>query len=254
MNNQNKEKNLNKLEGKTFVIFGATGGIGEGLTKGLFEAGAKLALGARNSDNLLKLKIALGNPKNVVSYGVDAGKLERVADFLATADKNLGPIDAVINTVGTWQKVNRQTELEEAAKNFQALVEGILQPTFNIGFAAQQYFANRGKGTIINLSSWVAEQPDLPDNVVYRGVKVAGEVILESLRREWFLAKKPSLRIVNLRPALVDTPENRRSFPNLAAEEWKKAVQPAALAEFIVNHFDQADFAGNHFFPSQLVV
>ncbi|MDQ0063340.1 SDR family oxidoreductase [Paenibacillus harenae] len=101
---------MNKLFGKTIVVAGATGGIGEGVTKLLLQHGAKVVALSRNEEKLEQLRAYLS--------GVDTGNLitlqenldQDLAGSREVSDRlkeQFGHFDGAIVTIGNWGAANR---------------------------------------------------------------------------------------------------------------------------------------------------
>ncbi|MDQ0114872.1 SDR family oxidoreductase [Paenibacillus harenae] len=101
---------MNKLFGKTIVVAGATGGIGEGVTKLLLQHGAKVVALSRNEEKLEQLRAYLS--------GVDTGNLITLKENLdqdqagsrEVSDRlkeQFGHFDGAIVTIGNWGAANR---------------------------------------------------------------------------------------------------------------------------------------------------
>lgn len=81
----------------TFVVLGASGGIGSCLATRLRKAGHAVLLASRASDRLDQLAAKLDSPKTEV----DAKNLDAVEACFATAVEKYGRIDGVANCVGS---------------------------------------------------------------------------------------------------------------------------------------------------------
>lgn len=91
------------FQGQTWLVTGATGGIGKAIALGAAKRGAKVFAAGRNEAALKALE-AEGGP-NIVAMCFD---LERVADNLALAEamaKRVERIDVLVNNVGKLEHV-----------------------------------------------------------------------------------------------------------------------------------------------------
>ncbi len=91
----------NDISGKVVVITGASSGLGEATARHLAPLGAKLVLGARRTDRLEKLvaeiKAARGE---AIAVATDVTKASDVEKLVATAIKQFGKIDVLVNNAG----------------------------------------------------------------------------------------------------------------------------------------------------------
>ncbi len=81
----------------SYVVFGATGGIGESLCRRLASRGARLTLAGRNVEKLQMLADEL----NASAYPLDATRFEEVDACVEHAIQSHGRLDGVANCVGS---------------------------------------------------------------------------------------------------------------------------------------------------------
>jgi NAD(P)-dependent dehydrogenase (short-subunit alcohol dehydrogenase family) len=82
---------------RSYVVFGATGGIGERLCRRLSSHGARLVIAGRTSDSLQRLADEL----DATAYPLDATRFEEVQACVAKAVELHGRVDGVANCVGS---------------------------------------------------------------------------------------------------------------------------------------------------------
>lgn len=140
-----------RLEGKTAIITGATGGIGEATAKRFLEEGAKVMLVGRSAGKLDETRKRLGEFENVASAIADAAdEAATRAAVQATVD-TFGGVDILLANAGTEGNCAPIESLE--VKEFESVLS-----TNVIGvWLAMKYcvepMKKRGKGSIIALSS-----------------------------------------------------------------------------------------------------
>lgn len=247
---------MKKLEGKTIVVIGATGDIGSVLCKCFFEAGANIVLGARSKENLIQIQNSFDLGKTDVrersmNLSTDANKPVEVDNLLKAAFGKFGRVDAVILSVGTWQRLGIDDKYEDAAKSFDFLYNSIFKPTAVAAFVAQKFLREHGGGLIVNISSHVAVRPYLKGNLSYGPMKAASRHLMFSLIAE---LANTLVRITDIQPALVDTPKNRAALPQVKEDEWKGAVKPGSIADWITENIDNNDILPEKLFESKVKV
>ena len=240
---------MQNLEGKTVIFFGATGGIGESVCKELQTIGANLTLVARNSDKLEKLKSEL-KEKDVLAVSADAGNLADVKKVFTESQEKFGQIDAVIISVGTWQQTSLKNSAEEIVAANDKLEISIAKPVIVVGAVAQEIFRSQGRGTIFHMSSHAAEK-FLEGNLAYAGAKAKASRFILNLGEE---LKGTGVRTCDIRPALVDTPQNRQAFPDYSEAQWSTAVQPVDIARFIAEEINNPNIPAIKYFESGITV
>jgi 2-deoxy-D-gluconate 3-dehydrogenase len=139
------------LEGRVAVVTGGNGGIGRGLAIGLGEAGAAVAILARNEDKnretLAHLQ-ALGVRACTVALDVtDRAALKPAIDEV---ERTLGPIDILINNAGIALTGGA---LRGTVEDWDRVIETNLNSCFILSRIAAQSMAPRRTGKIINIAS-----------------------------------------------------------------------------------------------------
>ncbi len=236
-----------KLDGKKAIIVGASGGIGSAITRALHAEGAIVVLAARTKEKLDALAAELGERTLVVP--TDASNPGEVKDLFEAAQKALGRIDAVIISAGSWARLSPTDNLRQAEDLISFHYRGIFLPTFFVSFAAQQLFSKQRGGLIANISSHAAIQPELPNNLSYGPMKAATRHLMLSLRQE---LKGTGVRVTDIEPAIVNTPDNLKWLDT--PKKQADAVQPEAIAEWLIDHFDDPEIPTEILFDSKVVV
>ena len=85
-----------RLEGKTALITGATGGIGEATARGFLSEGANVMLVGRSAEKLDATRTRLGSNDNVQQFVADA------TDEAATAEA----VTATVETFGAEESAS----------------------------------------------------------------------------------------------------------------------------------------------------
>lgn len=240
---------MKKLEGKNIIVVGATGDIGSVLCKRFVEEGAQVVLAARNPENLARLEKELG--QNSWIRQTDAEDMIDIEALFQESTEKYGKIDAVVISVGTWDRLSKDDDFEQAERMQEKHHEAIFKPVFNVGFVAQKFFQKQDEGLIVNIDSHVSVRPFLKGNLSYLPMKGAGRLFMLGLIAELADTK---VRITDLQPSLVNTPKNRESLPKLTEEDWAKAVQPEEIADWIIDNFDNPDIPAERLFEGKIRV
>lgn len=145
--------NLFDLTGKKAVVVGGAGGIGQAIAEGLAEAGAQVMISSRKEDSLKRAQKEIKDKTGLdILYCVgDAGQESDVEHLLATAVKEMGTVDILVNSQG-FNKKFPGTEFPGDVwdQMFNANVKSIMFTCKHFG----KYFKdNNVHGKIINLSS-----------------------------------------------------------------------------------------------------
>ena len=241
------------LNGKTVVIAGATGGIGDPISRILHERGANLVLFARTEEKLRALENSLGGSRTRIVVG-DACDADKVTEALETARSAFGSIHSVVITVGTWGRLSLKETVNEAEESFDHLYKAILKPTEVMGFGAIKALdEQKAGGTLFHLSSHAAVRAALPGNLSYGPLKKAAEDFFTRAIEE--LGSR-HVRIVHIRPAIVNTPDLQKMLAGDPDKEKKlqMAVQPETIGKWIADHLSDLELLESIPFNSELVL
>lgn len=138
------------LTGKTALVTGATGGIGEGIARAFHEAGATVAISGRQMEKLEALAAALGERVHVVPCDLaDRGAVSKLIDEAAG---KMGRVDILVNNAGLT-KDNLFMVMKD--EQWDDVIAVNLTSTFMLSRAAARHMlrSKSGYGRIINISS-----------------------------------------------------------------------------------------------------
>lgn len=192
------------LAGKTYVLFGASSGLGRGVALKLATAGVNLVLAARRTTllNEIALKATLAGSEVSVITG-DISQPEDVQTVLQDAIAHFTTVDVWINFVGVgaigpfWD-----IPVEDHARLIDVNLKGLI---FSSHGALRQ-FRTQGYGTLINLGSIDSEVP-LAYQASYSaskaGVLSLGRVLNEELR---LADLSDTIKVSTIMPWALDTP------------------------------------------------
>jgi NAD(P)-dependent dehydrogenase (short-subunit alcohol dehydrogenase family) len=204
------------LAGEVAVVIGATGVLGGSLAEGLAEAGAQVAVLGRNAERgEARAKTIESRGGRAAFFRVDAASRGSLAEAHSKIGVALGHPTILLNAAGgndpkvtvTPENPFENLALEAWHANFDLnLVGGVLLPCQEFGPAMCQ----RGKGSIINISSVAAHLP-LSRVVAYSAAKAAVLNLSLFLAREW--ATK-GVRVNTITPGFFPAEQNRRLLFN----------------------------------------
>jgi gluconate 5-dehydrogenase len=170
------------LEGKSALLTGGAGGIGEALAFALCSAGATTAICDLNLAQAEKVAAELmAKGLKAKAFALDLTNVEsirRCADAVATA---FGKIDILVNCGGINK---REGFLDVEEKTYDRIMNVNLKGTFFITQAVVPYMIKAGGGKIVNLSSHNA-QGMLGGVSVYGASKSGVSALTRSMAIEW---------------------------------------------------------------------
>jgi NAD(P)-dependent dehydrogenase (short-subunit alcohol dehydrogenase family) len=172
-------KNGSNIRGTVVAITGAARGIGLATAAALHKAGARVAIG--DIDAELASQAAAGLGDDVPALPLDVTDTDSFRHFLVAAERELGPLDVLINNAGIMPIGPLLDEPHELAKRVMEInVLGVLA---GMKLALPAMLA-RGRGHIVNVAS-VAGKAPVPGGASYAASKAAIVSLTETARVEF---------------------------------------------------------------------
>jgi glucose 1-dehydrogenase len=140
-----------KLSGKVAAITGAARGIGKACAKRFLDDGVKVVVSDVDAEGLAATAAELARPDALRTVVGNVAKRADVDQLVATAAKEFGRLDIMVNNAGVAR--NRDL-LEISEEEFDEIIGINLKGAFfGVQAAAKQMIAQGGGGVIINMSS-----------------------------------------------------------------------------------------------------
>jgi NADP-dependent 3-hydroxy acid dehydrogenase YdfG len=208
-------------EDPVLLITGASSGIGEATARAASEAGYRLVLGARRTDELERLAEELGGPQRAVTRRCDVTEWEDQEALVGAALGSFERLDAVFANAGFGAK---RGFLEESVEHWRSMV---LTNVFGVALtirAALPHMLGANAGHFLITSS-VAGRRGVPGSL-YSATKWAATAIGEALRQELRqMHENETIRVTLIEPGMVDTPFfDDRPERALEADDIARAV------------------------------
>ncbi|MEP9379036.1 SDR family oxidoreductase [Aquabacter sp. CN5-332] len=174
-----------QLQGKSAIITGANQGLGKAIAIGFAQAGANIALCARNEALLqavaAEIAPTLQSGQKMTVMTVDVSSVDAVHDFVDIAMREIGPIEILVNNAGTYGPIGPIETLDWA--EWVRAIEINMLGSIIMCRALLPYLKERRRGKIIQLSGGGATNP-MPNFTAYAVSKVAVVRFAESLAEE----------------------------------------------------------------------
>lgn len=223
-------KQVKSVSGKVVAITGGARGIGKATATALARRGARVAIGDLDVELAEQTARELGGGVIALPLDVtDRGSFER---YLDAAEKELGPVDVLINNAGIMPVGPLVEESDETARIMVDInLHGVLTGT-KLAMARMQ---RREGGHIVNVASQ-AGKAGLPGGATYCATKHAVVGLSEAVRAE---GRDHGIEVSCVMPAVVNT----ELAAGLQQTRGVKTLEPEDVAEAIVeaietNRFD----------------
>ncbi len=173
---------MSSLQGKTYLLTGATGSIGRAIATKLASEGARMLLHyGRNHDAAHDLAHEIGN--DAVPIAADLGKSDAPTKLWNKAAESAGRIDGLINNAGILSSVSIEAPLEDWHAVWTRDVQINLQAPADLCRAALNHFSAEGGGKIVNIASRAAQGGYRDDAMSYGATKAALVNLTQSIAR-----------------------------------------------------------------------
>jgi short-subunit dehydrogenase len=188
------------------VVTGASSGIGAALVAEFACSGASVTMVARREAAMTALAARVGGRTQL--FAVD---LAQPADptlalaFVGPAQERFGPVDVLINNAGV--QIVEPAEEHDPAELLAMLRLNLTVPML-LTRALLPGMLERGRGTIVNVSSMAALAPT-PGMWGYNACKGGLAAASESLRGE---LRRTGVHVLTVYPGPVDTPMSRAGY------------------------------------------
>lgn len=221
------------------MITGATGGLGNAISKGLARHGANLIVVGRDESKLNKLKseIKSQTSKSVLVAPFDLNKIDEIGNFFSETIKRAGNIDVLINCAG----INLRGQAEHInIEDWNKVLTINLSACF---FLSQAFCKHRisagGGGKIVNIGSLMCKVAR-PTTTPYAASKGGLLMLTKSLACEWAKyninvnAIGPGYFLTEMTKKLKDDPQfNNWVIANTPLERWGNPEDLIGSAVFL---------------------
>lgn len=209
---------LFSLKGKVAIVTGGSSGIGQTVTQGLAQAGAKVVILSRSSaDKTIKLVNEAGGIAHWIK--TDVTKEEEVNEALSTILDTYKSVDLLFNNAGICM---HQSSFDTTIEEFRKVIDVNLTGQFIVARAVAKIMKERNiRGSMINMASMSGSIVNIPQmQCSYNSSKAAVIHMTKSLAVE---LAKDNIRVNSISPGYVATPMALETDPELK-DEWNKLI------------------------------
>ena len=202
---------------RVIVITGASAGIGAALARVLGGQGHALVLAARREDELQRVAAEIGEPgTRTRTVSTDVTQRDAVDRLRDVAIEAFGHVDVWVNNAG--RGIHRHVlELTEADFD-EMMAVNVKSAVFGMQ-AIVPHFIERGRGHLINVSSFLGRVPIATHRSAYNAAKAALNALTANLRVD-LRGAHPGIHVSLVMPGLVSTDFARNALGGRGAVPW----------------------------------
>ncbi len=205
------------LTGRRVLVTGSSQGIGHALATGLAAHGATVILNGRDPD---RLAVAAADIAGAGTAAFDVTDPEAVAAGVERVERDLGPIDILINNAG----MQFRAPLEDfPIDKWRLLLETNVSSLFYVGQAVARRMIPRGAGKIINIAS-VQSELARPNIAPYTATKGAVRNLTRGMATDW---ARHGIQVNAIAPGYFRTPLNQALVEDADFSAWLAKRTPA---------------------------
>jgi NAD(P)-dependent dehydrogenase (short-subunit alcohol dehydrogenase family) len=221
-------KQRRSLSGRVVAITGGARGIGKATATALVRKGCRVAIG--DLDLKLAEETASGLGGGTIALPLDVTDRSSFERFLDQTERQLGPLDVVINNAGIMPVTPFVEEAEDSVRRQVDInLHGVITGTQ----LAIKRLQPRGRGTIVNIASQ-AGKAGIPGIATYSGTKHAVVGLSEAVRQE---LRGTGVEVVCVMPTVVNT-----ELTSGVGQKWVKPVEASDVANEIVDALEVPRF------------
>src|SRR5262245_53965194 len=192
------------LAGRTVLVTGGSRGLGLVLARQLMQAGALVAVCARDADTLERARAELSQQGRVLALTCDVTRESEVERLVGQVSAQLGPIDALINNAGAIA-VGPVDTMDVA--DFDDAMDTHFWGPLYATLAVLPDMRRRRRGRIVNVTS-IGGKISVPHLVPYSASKFALVGLSEGLRAE---LARDGIQVSTVCPGLMRTGSPRHA-------------------------------------------
>lgn len=239
---------LFSLKGRRALVTGSGQGIGYALARGLAEHGADVVVNGRTAEKVDKAVASLrdlGAKADASVFDVVDGSA--VEAEVARIEKDIGPIDILINNAGMQYRMPLEDFPDD---KWQQILQVNVTGVFNVGKAVAKRMIERKRGKIINIASVMSEL-GRATIAPYTATKGAVRNLTRGMCADWarygmqINAIAPGFFRTELNTALSENPEfNAWLDKRTPAGRWGEVGELVGAAVFLAS--DASSFVNGH--------
>ncbi|HWB32625.1 MAG TPA: SDR family oxidoreductase [Acidobacteriaceae bacterium] len=214
-----------RLEGKSAVVAGGTGGLGRAVSLAFLRETANVIVTYRNEAEFAALNALAGDSVSRLT-----GHLLDVTDEAAVSrifQDATARVDVLVNTVGAYAGGLPLWKTDSAA--FERMLSLNLRAGYVLSRAIVPQMLKQGSGAIINVAARAAVD-HAAGAAAYAASKAAAVAMMDCLAAD---LRGTGVRVNSILPSIIDTDANRHVMPGADFSKWPAPEDIASVILFL---------------------
>lgn len=214
------------LTGKVALIVGVGPGIGSATAHALAEAGADVAIAARDGQRLAAIAtdVAAATGRRIEPFAADIATTDGCADLVAAVETTFGGLDVLVTVAaaGSGYRPFDDVDWDLWRRGFEINVVSAME----LSRRAARSMRERGGGSIVYISTLATKQHTAGSGA-YAATKLAGMAAAKTMAKEY---GRDGIRVNIVTPGFVAGEKLDAMFERQAEAQGRNAADLAAKA------------------------
>ena len=202
---------MKSLQDRVAVVTGSSRGIGAAIAELFAAEGARVVVHGRDAEALNKVRARIeATGGEALAVSADLTDLGQIEELRQRTEARWGPVDVLVaNAGGNPVRPGPVEELSEA--DWHASIHANLTATFLTIKAFLPAMKQRGRGSIVTMSSAAARRPSAMSPIAYAAAKAGIELLTKDVAAQ---AGAFGVRANCVAPETIMTERNERMIPD----------------------------------------
>lgn len=220
---------MTEMANGVVLVTGGNGALGGAVVARLVADGAQVVALERSKTGELQLERV---KPNLLRLNVNTTDAAAVANGVAKAETELGPLTGAVLTAGAWRGGHKFYEAAAAA-DYRTVMDANLESAQLVLRAVLPGLVQRKAGSVVLVGSRSGVRPyDAPGDAAYAAAKAALTALAQAIAAE---VLADGVRVNLVLPSTIDTEANRKAMPDADRSRWVTTDSLGDVIQFLLS-------------------